>query len=336
MEKEFMNINQKKILFISPRTFNYEIEIIKELEEMGAEIDFYNESSISNKFFKILYKLFPSLFYFESLKYYNFIIKLNSPKKYDFIFFIKANMISSKSLKSMRNKFKNAQFILYLWDSIENNKGIIKKFKYFDKLFTFDFKDSLKFPSTLTFLPLFYLKEFSKICVNNQKEKKYDITFIGTNHSNRYSIINKLITINKDFNLNLFIYLYFQTRIQLYFFKLTHIFSKKSKILFFSNTKLSFDEIIKIYGFSNAILDIEHPKQDGLTIRTIETIGMNKKLITTNENILTMDFYHPNKVFILTQSNYKEIYRFLKLSDFDYPLRDKYSLKNFLRRIFDV
>ena len=46
-------------------------------------------------------------------------------------------------------------------------------------------------------------------------------------------------------------------------------------------------------------VDISHPKQTGLTMRTIEMIGLRRKMITTNEDIRHYDFYNPvNQIII--------------------------------------
>ena len=43
----------------------------------------------------------------------------------------------------------------------------------------------------------------------------------------------------------------------------------------------------------HAVLDIEHPKQVGLTMRTFEVLASGRKLITTNRSIINHEFYDP-------------------------------------------
>ncbi len=47
--------------------------------------------------------------------------------------------------------------------------------------------------------------------------------------------------------------------------------------------QLSITEMSEITDKSNIIVDLELSTQSGLTMRTIETHGMHKKLITTNK-----------------------------------------------------
>ena len=51
--------------------------------------------------------------------------------------------------------------------------------------------------------------------------------------------------------------------------------------------------------------------QSGVTLRSIEAILFNKKLITTNKSIKKYDFYNPNQIFILENENYSDIIKFL-------------------------
>ena len=63
-----------------------------------------------------------------------------------------------------------------------------------------------------------------------------------------------------------------------------------------SFTKRSAAEIVDVVRSSRAVLDIQHFKQTGLTMRTLETFGAGKKLITTNHEVKKYDFYDESRV----------------------------------------
>ena len=54
---------------------------------------------------------------------------------------------------------------------------------------------------------------------------------------------------------------------------------------------------------SRAVLDIQHFKQTGLTMRTLETLGAGKKLITTNPDVKEYDFYDEGRVMTIDRAN---------------------------------
>ena len=66
---------------------------------------------------------------------------------------------------------------------------------------------------------------------------------------------------------------------------------------------LTIENIIEYYDKSNVVLDISHPGQSGLTLRTFETIGAGKKLITTNMNIKDYPFFNPHNIFLIDRDN---------------------------------
>lgn len=54
--------------------------------------------------------------------------------------------------------------------------------------------------------------------------------------------------------------------------------------------KLSYKQYLELSLSSKIILDLAHPQQSGLTMRTIEAIGMNKKILTNNKDIANYPF----------------------------------------------
>jgi len=70
-------------------------------------------------------------------------------------------------------------------------------------------------------------------------------------------------------------------------------------------------EFRKVIQQSNIILDTQNPFQDGLTARFMWALGLEKKIITTNESVKDYDFYNDNQVFVLND-NYSELVDFIK------------------------
>lgn len=58
---------------------------------------------------------------------------------------------------------------------------------------------------------------------------------------------------------------------------------------------------------SRAVLDVLQPGQDSLTLRAMESIFYEKKLITTYRAIVEEDFYHPDNVYIIDDVNQLDV-----------------------------
>lgn len=328
-------LENKKILFFCPYFFGYEIKIKNKMEELGANVDMYDERSITKNWEKSFLKINPNIFNHKSEKYYKEIFNKVKNNKYDYILFIKCDMTTEKILRKYKVHFTNSKMCLYLWDSIKNIPNIKKKFKYFDLLLSFDRYDCLNYKE-LQFRPLFFCDEYTKKEIYNQ-HLKYDLCFIGTIHSDRYKLIKVIENYCKKNGLKMYLYPYLQSKFIYYFYKIVNKEFHNTKITDFKFKKLSSNEITDIVNKSKIIVDIHHPNQTGLTMRTIEMLGLNKKLITTNKDIINYDFYDENNIIIIDRNGNELALNKLKG---DYKIDDviysSYSIKNWIVDVLGV
>jgi hypothetical protein len=66
---------------------------------------------------------------------------------------------------------------------------------------------------------------------------------------------------------------------------------------------LSSEQIVRLMYRASAIVDIEREVQAGFTMRTIETLAAQRKLITTNPRLREADFYDPANVHIVDRDH---------------------------------
>lgn len=329
------SIKDKKILFLAPAFFGYELKIKTKMEEMGAIVDFYDERSVANARDRALLKISPYIFLNRTKKYYNDILKNNKDKNYDYIFVINCRMITHDILEDMKAIHQNAKFCLYLWDSVNNISGIESKLRYFDRVLSFDSSDS-KGHNNIFFRPLFYLDDYRvEYDSSSSSVFEIDLGFLGTIHSDRFAVLKKIKKVCEDTNLTFFSFQYLQSKFMFYFFKLTKREFKGTKINDFSYEKMNSKDISDIVRKSKVILDIEHPKQTGLTMRTIEMIGMQKKIITTNKDIVNYDFYDSQNILVISRDNPEFPHEFFdsEYKLLDKNIYDKYNMESWIRDV---
>lgn len=326
------DITGKKILFFSPAFFRYENMIADKMREMGAEVDMYDVRSVTGAMDRALLKIFPAIFKKRSQKYYERIIEQNKGKNYEYILIVKCDMTLVNILERFRVEYPNAKLCLNLWDSVDNIPGVTEKFRYFDTLHSFDINDCEKYKE-LKFRPLFFGDQFRKEARSG--DFKYDISFLGTVHSDRYAVIRQVQNIAKKRGLKCYWFLYLQSKFIYKFYKVTKKEFRGVPESIFSFDKMSAADIAKIVDESKIILDIQHPRQTGLTIRTIEMLGMNKKLITTNQSIKKYDFFCANNVAVVDRKNVEIPAGFLESSYTSLPedVYEKYSLKSWILEV---
>lgn len=325
------DLKGKKILFFSPAFFGYEDKIRRKMSELGAIVDAFDERSISSNFHKAILKVTPNIFNRRTEKYYFDILNRVKQNEYDYILFIKCEMATENVLTKYKEYFPEAKLCLHMWDSIKNIPNIQNKFKYFDHITSFDRDDFLK-NKIIKFRPLFYCDEYKREVVSNIN-CKYDLCFIGTIHSDRYKILKEIEDQAKKMNLSIYFYPYLQSKFIYYFYKIVKKKFRDSKVKDFRFKKINSNDIVKIVEESKIIIDIQHPMQTGLTMRTIEILGMNKKIITTNKDIVNYDFYNSENIQVIDRERVEINLKKLNNSYNQYSHIEKYSLKYW---IFEV
>jgi hypothetical protein len=334
MDKD-RSIDGKKILFLAPAFFGYELKIKNKMEQLGASVDYYDARSVTSSLEKAFLKISPNIFKNKSQRYFKEILCANKTKDYDYVLIVKCDMISNDILCEMKNTFNNAKFCLYLWDSIKNIPGITDKLSFFDKVLSFD-RDDVKNHSFIQLRPLFYIDEFKKKeSISENIKYKYDLCFCGTVHSDRYRIIKEIKHYCANNKYHFYTFLYLQSKFIYLFYKITKREFSNTTVEDFDYDKLSGSAISKIANESRVVLDIQHPQQTGLTMRTIEMIGMEKKLITTNRDIMNYDFYNPNNILVIPREKISIPEDFLskEYEPLEADIYQNYSIENWILEI---
>ncbi|WP_110791787.1 lipopolysaccharide biosynthesis protein [Franconibacter daqui] len=288
-----MMMKNKKIALFSPRFFDYPEKICDEIRKQGGQAFFFDERPFTSSLGKILLRLnitFLTTFFIRS--YYHNMIKKVKEINPDYIIFLSPESVRREDIIAFKKNVPDAKIIIYMWDSFLNKPYSKNYIDVADAFLTFDKNDAEQYG--LEFLPLFYIKEYEQL--RCQSHQDYDFCFIGTVHSNRVQAVKTLIARSHHNN---FTFFYCPSKLLFILKKIfTHEFSglKFKDVSFKPLTK---DTLMDVIARSRCIIDISHPKQKGLTMRTIESVGAGKKIATTNINIKQYDFYNENLHYII-------------------------------------
>lgn len=310
---------------------------MRELLSLDAQVHYFNERPFTSSIAKILNRLNCKILIKKTIKqHYDAILKKATSEQYDILFVVNPETMTGSFIREVKSRCKGIRTILYLWDSIVNKKNSLPLIGYFDKVVTFDERDS-KIDPRIDFLPLFYCKIYDSTLIDWNGVIDYDATFIGTAHSDRYAFVKSVI--NQVVNTASSNYLFFYCPSRLLFF-LKKLLTKELALMPMGNVSfksMCAEDVVSILKRTNVVIDSEHPMQHGLTMRTIETLGLQKKLITTNKSITSYDFYHPNNILVVDRDNpvIDNGFFMLPYQPIEGAVRDKYSLRNWLQRLFD-
>jgi hypothetical protein len=324
-----MDIAGKTVLFIAPKFFGYEGDIHDELVRRGATVDMLLDRPFNTplmtaltRFARRLVVPFVDRLYFRQLADFK-------RADYDLIFVVNGQTLSSKVLAHLKARYPRAQFVLYMWDSVRNRASALGHLRWFDRVFTFDRQDSLNHPMQLR--PLFFSKGFETA---DSEGASYEVSFIGTAHTDRARVV-AAIDASLPTSAKRFWYLYLQAPWVFYLRKLISANFRSARKEQFRFTPLDKAEVQRVLAGSRVILDIEHPQQIGLTMRTLETFGAAKKLATTNAEIRLYEFYNPANICVLDRHAARIPAAFLS-APYEHPsaeLYHKYSLAGWMDEI---
>jgi hypothetical protein len=312
------------LLFIAPKFFNYEKKIIDELTSFYEKVIFKTEVPYQSSYLYYAIRRVSKKFAEKALADYNRkLIELVVDKNIDRIFIIRGFGINEEFLSNVCALKKKVEIFHYQWDSfsIVPNGQLIAK--YADYNFSFD-KCDVANNSSFIHLPL-----FSLLNSTNTAEVFDDILFVGTYHSDRINISNRIEEYCKLNNLIYRKYLFMP--LQSYIRNLLQgNYIKFSDIKF---RKLSYENYEKMILGANIIVDSPYDTQCGATMRTIEALSISKKIISTNKNLIAESFYNDINILILDDSNIYKINRLIN-SDFDHSLDNEIlDLKTWLKKI---
>ena len=309
---------KRRILLLAPDFYSLHTAIISELERLNFNVIYIPDKVqkfnpyFSTSPFKWLKKYFykylnPNYKYIKSIEdkwngFYDIMLVINGYSFHEYI------------LDSLRIKNPQLKTILYLWDGL-NFYDFTSNFKCFDSIYTFDSVDAKEYGIKLQ--PLFWVNNNT-----NRQGLKYDLCFIGTSHSDRSSILEKIIEQCSNQNISSFIKLVVKKQDISKLDYLRYLYHKqknnpnsigfvndyqflrgwKNKS-FLTTMKFTSDEYESKLNESKCVLDIELPYQSGVTHRMIEALARKKKIITTNTSVKDYLFYNPNNIYIIDRTN---------------------------------
>lgn len=156
--------------------------------------------------------------------------------------------------------------------------------------------------------------------INQCVAETYDLAYIGVN-KNRHNELLKILSIAKQNNLNTFCYVVDDQELENNFCK--------------NNKYMAYSEYLNIVRRTKVIIDLVSEENNGLTLRPIEAIQMEKKLITNFKEIKKYDFYNPENIWILNEDDDSELEKFINSPyvQVSEEILEGYTVNGWLRRI---
>lgn len=261
-----------------------------------------------SKFLKLLRRfcenyipILSPLFYTTEFKncgrFYDTIILFDSPLNVN-----AANYICAK--------YPNLRIIFWFWNHIYN-KDILSKLNPHIERWTYDSKDAMDYNIRLN--SQFYFPEIAEEYANSGCENEYDCMFVGSDKG-RSEMISQCKTTLSSAGLSSYIHV-------------TSKFGQRSSFI-------PYKSVVKIIESSRCIIDILPVAQSGMSLRPLEALFFNKKLITNWSLIKTQPFFNKANVFIIGEDNQEDLSLFVNsdIIPINEDVKEYYSFKNWINR----
>ena len=215
------------------------------------------------------------------------------------------NLLDTNILNYIKKKNPNVRIILYFWDSVNLTAFIVPETKRtICELWSYDKEDCAKY--NLKYNSQFYLPE-----ILPDIELKYDIVIV-IKDKGRYKQVKEMYEMFCKMGLKVFA-------------RVVPDKSSVNKEEKLYGKGMEYSELLKLINQSKCIVELVKEGQKGLTLRCMESIFYQKKLITNNEKVKEESFYNENNILIWNNQDMNKLREFL-LSDYD-KLDEKIVMK---------
>lgn len=292
-------LNDKNVILINPYGKNVFTRLIRKLiVRISPRLCFkYLEiKALKNKGFNDLSSekiiFFDSPYWFSLLPYYN-------------------------------KNITQASVNIWFWNPLKRASDAVLLNELPYKVFTFDLGDSVN--QKWGYHPQFYWKNSNDNIINPKIER--DLFYIGRekkgeSNSRQVMLENIMKQLEADFCTSLIIIIS-NSKISLPSTSLNKLVQL--------DDNMSYSNVVDNILTSKAILEINAPGQVGLTLRALEALFYNKKLITNNVMIKEYDFYKEENIYIVGHEE-RSICDFIKIHPVNIAadVKNKYTFKHWV------
>lgn len=316
-----------KVTIISLDKWGYNEFIASELKKRNIHVNHINFYTLRYKYPTFFHKIFN--FFSKTIFDYNLkrehlnkvLLKaLNEQEKQDAILIIKGDNLSINTLKEIKSH--TSKMIAFLNDSTKRYPRMKKVYPFFDEIYSFDPSDVKKY----NFIPISNYIYFDYHTQFNTSPQ-YDVFNISS-LDKRSKTMPQFAAYFKERNLN-YKLIAFGDAPDDNFEKLGIELTRKTYNL---------EDVFKLVTNSKILLDLQRPKQKGLSFRVFEALALNKKIISTNTDLKNYDFYNSNNIAIVDSNNIKieDSFFTTPYTKIEESLVRKYHISSWVNTVFKL
>lgn len=232
------------------------------------------------------------------------------------------NVVNISELKKCRSLNKKVKISLYLLNAMDAKSPImngvrpkIDKFNW-DNIYTTDPKDAENYGYKYLGFNYYSAHNIGHIT----PDKTSDVFFVGGLKGGRTKLIYDLYEhlASKGFTCDF------------YLMPIDNKNVKRLQGIYYYKSWRPYEEILQHVQQTKCIIEIVQGGQSGATLRYVEAVCMNKKLLTNNPNIVNFPFYNPKWMRVFTSIEDVDTGWIQKEEHVEYNYKDEFSPKHFI------
>lgn len=293
----------KTVLLIGPKYMDLYKDIIIGFQQIGYTVDFALERSRMNDPLNVRREKFRPYFHSEKKKkrYWDTLLaQKRYSKKYDMLFVLDGQGLNPTIFEILKTRNPQILCVNYLFDTIKGVYRFDRYFSYFDRVFTFDREESEQYG--IDWLPIYWVP-------GEDVEIEYDMFGFGAFSPDRFKVFSELANFSDRNKLHSYIKLNAIINRE-WFYQMRRLIRKPLGLRLeitleqyhsplITQELLSPDVFRKYIQQSRIVIDTHPSHQDGLTARFMWSLGLRKKIVTTNEHVCDYEFYNPSQIFVM-------------------------------------
>lgn len=318
-----------KITIFSFDLWGFNQKIAQELESLGHEVNYVNTCLIKyeypnfgvrilNFFTKNILKINLK----KRIQQQKIINRLtNAKNKSDITFMVNPGYFPD-NYSLLARKYTD-KLIAYNYDSL-TRVPLPKDYNdLFDEIYCFDDEDVAKYP----FKHTTNFNYISNIPIKLNSSPKYISFAIQSIDKERMYVLSRIADAFDSLNYSNYL-----------FFIKDKPNSKVNKNIIFFNENKNLTEVEQFTKDSFILIDLIRENQSGLSFRFFEAMAYQKKIITTNKNVINYDFYDPQNILVINEDSIEIPADFLNTpySPLDENIFKKYTIQSWVKNIFNI
>lgn len=228
-------------------------------------------------------------------------------------------------MKFLNKKYPHIRILIWYNNPVATDTPITFFEDLNCEIWSFDKDDCQKY--SLKYNTQFIDKRRMSASTDLEEKYKNDACFIGLDKG-RLNTLNEMAEQLEKFGKSTLLYL-----VDSKFYVNDDRYNSSSTFEY--KSPLKYSEVINYEYYSDIILDVVQEGQEGISLRPIESIYLEKKLISNNKEIMKQDFYNKDNYFIWGEDNLEKLEMFLQTPYRKQPekIMNKYMFEGWFRNM---